>query len=115
MKNEITFKVIYKAPALRTYEVFSNLKNIGKINATDYGEYKTFKEDSNRLKERTIYIKFVGKKLSSIRIYVERLNMLRGKSAPLIILHKHINSHPGKIISYLSSLTFNIYIVIKTI
>ena len=61
VKNEITFKVIYKAPALRTYEVFSNLKNIGKINATDYGEYKTFKEDSNRLKERTIYIKFVGK------------------------------------------------------
>lgn len=61
VKNEITFKVIYKAPALRTYEVFSNLKNIGKINATDYGEYKTFKEDEERLLKRTIYIKFVGK------------------------------------------------------
>ena len=61
VKNEITFKVIYKAPALRTYEVFSNLKNYKKIMAKDYGEYKTFKEDEKRLQERTIYIKFVGK------------------------------------------------------
>lgn len=73
-KNEITFKVIFRAPAKRTYDGLSNTFNVGKIMAKDYGDYKTFKEDEKRLKDRTIYIKFVGKGTTVMNIMKQQAN-----------------------------------------